>query len=131
LSANRIDRTIQNFFPFPLLPLFLLVGIFYVNFVSRVTIAPLLSVIKTDLGLGMTGAGSLFFWTAAGYCVGLFASGFVTGRLSYRRTILLSAGLMGAVMLALSVATSLALLFGALFLPVSLRVFTFLPGLPF
>ncbi|OGP90918.1 MAG: hypothetical protein A2157_04950 [Deltaproteobacteria bacterium RBG_16_47_11] len=97
----------RDIFPFPLLPLFLLVGIFYVNFVCRVAIAPLLPVIKADLGLGLTKAGSLFLLMATGYCSGLFMSGFVTARLSHRKTILLSAGVMGVTMLSLSQTASI------------------------
>jgi MFS transporter, NNP family, nitrate/nitrite transporter len=104
--SRRLSGIVNDIFPFSLLPLFLLVGIFYVNFVCRVVIAPLLPVIKADLGLGLTRAGSLFLLTATGYCSGLFMSGFVTARLSHRRTILLSMGVMGAAMLALSQTTS-------------------------
>jgi MFS transporter, NNP family, nitrate/nitrite transporter len=108
LFLVRLRGLKKDLFPFPLPPLFLLVGIFYVNFVCRVVIAPLLPVIKADLGLGLTEAGSLFFLMAVGYCSGLFLSGFVTARLSHRRTILLSAGVMGVAMLTLSQTTSLS-----------------------
>jgi MFS transporter, NNP family, nitrate/nitrite transporter len=111
---RRLTDIVNDVFPFSLLPLFLLVGIFYVNFVCRVVIAPLLPVIKADLGLGLTRAGSLFLLTAAGYCSGLFMSGFVTARLSHRRTILLSMAVMGAAMLALSQTTSSAGMYLAL-----------------
>jgi NNP family nitrate/nitrite transporter-like MFS transporter len=102
VTSKRLSGLVNDIFPFPLLPLFLLVGIFYVNFVCRVAIAPLLPVIKADLGLGLTKAGSLFLLTATGYCSGLFMSGFVTACLSHRWTLLLSMGVMGAAMLALS-----------------------------
>ena len=102
MISKRLSGLVNDIFPFPLLPLSLLVGIFYVNFVCRVAIAPLLPVIKADLGLGLTKAGSLFLLTATGYCSGLFMSGFVTARLSHRWTLLLSMGVMGAAMLALS-----------------------------
>jgi NNP family nitrate/nitrite transporter-like MFS transporter len=107
VTSNRVHGLVKDIFPFPLFPLSLLVGIFYVNFVCRVAIAPLLPVIKENLGLGLTKAGSLFLLMATGYCSGLFLSGFVTARLSYRRTILLSAGLMGVAMLTLSQTTSI------------------------
>jgi len=107
VTSNRPQGLIKDIFPFPLLSLSLLVGIFYVNFVSRIAVAPLLPVIKTDLGLGLTKAGSLFLLMATGYCTGLFTSGFVTARLSHRRTILLSAGVMGVAMIALSQTASI------------------------
>jgi NNP family nitrate/nitrite transporter-like MFS transporter len=104
--SSRLRDLVNDLFPFSLFPLFLLVGIFYVNFVCRVALAPLLPVIKADLGIGLTRAGSLFLLTATGYCAGLFLSGFVTARLSHRRTILFSMGIMGLAMLGLSQTTT-------------------------
>lgn len=116
MTSNRLQGLIRDIFPFPLLPLSLLVGIFYLNFVCRVAIAPLLPVIKTDLGLGLTKAGSLFLLIAAGYSIGLFMSGFVTARLSHRRTIFLSAGVMGLAMVAMSQTVSITGMYLALIL---------------
>lgn len=107
MSLSRLQGLIKGFFPFSLSPLFILIGIFYVNMVSRVSISPLLPVIKADLGLGLAEAGSLFLLLAVGYCSGLFLSGFVTARLSHRHTILLSSGVMGIAMLGLSQTSSL------------------------
>jgi len=87
-------------FSFPLMPLFLLVGIFYLNFVSRVALAPLLPVMEKDLGLGHGEAGSLFFFIAFGYGIGLLGSGFVSSRLNHRVTITIS-GIMGGLTLIL------------------------------
>ena len=107
MFLDRLHGLIKGLFPFSLPPLFTLVGIFYVNMVCRVSISPLLPVIKADLGLGLTEAGSLFLLLAVGYCSGLFLSGFVTARLSHRHTILLSSGVMGIAMLSLSQTASL------------------------
>lgn len=106
MTSHRLNGLLQDVFPFPLLPLFLLVGVFYVNFVCRVIIAPLLPVMKADLGLGLTKAGSLFLLMATGYCSGLFLSGYIAATLSHRWTLLLSAGVMGVAMLVLSQAAS-------------------------
>ncbi len=102
MTSHRLNGLIKDIFPFPLLPLFLLVGMFYVNFVCRVIIAPLLPVMKAGLGLGLTKAGFLFLLMATGYCSGLFLSGYITATLSHRWTLLLSAGVMGVAMLVLS-----------------------------
>ncbi len=107
MFLSRLQGLIKGLFPFSLPPLLILVGIFYVNMVSRVSISPLLPVIKADLGLGLTEAGSLFLLLAVGYCSGLFLSGFATARLSHRYTILLSSGVMGMAMLGLSQTSSL------------------------
>lgn len=95
-------------FPFPLTPLLLLVGIFYLNFISRVVLAPLLPVIEKDLGLGHGEAGSLFLFIASGYGVGLFGSGFISSLVSHRRAILLSTIMVGVAMLAISRSPSMS-----------------------
>lgn len=83
---------------FPVLPLFLLVFIFYLNFVSRVIMAPLLPIVEADLGFGHGQAGSLFFFVAFGYGAGLLGSGFISHLLTHRFTITL-AGMMGGISL--------------------------------
>jgi NNP family nitrate/nitrite transporter-like MFS transporter len=83
---------------FPVLPLFLLVFIFYLNFVSRVIMAPLLPIVEAELGFGHGQAGSLFFFVAFGYGVGLLGSGFISYFLTHRFTITL-AGMMGGISL--------------------------------
>jgi len=96
----------QKTLPFPLMPLFLLVGIFYLTFVSRVVLAPLLPVIEADLGLGHGEAGFLFLFIAVGYGAGLLGSGFVSSLLNHRRTILLSILMVGVAMLLISWSSS-------------------------
>ena len=95
-----------NTLPFPLLPVFFLVGIFYLNFTSRVVLSPLLPVLERDLGLGHGQAGSLFLLAQLGYCGGLLASGFVSWRWNHRWTITLSTLGVGLVLLAVSQVTS-------------------------
>jgi len=95
MSANG-----NTFSSFPVLPLFLLVFIFYLNFVSRVIMAPLLPIVEADLGFSHGQAGSLFFFVAFGYGIGLLGSGFVSYFLTHRFTITL-AGMMGGVSLIL------------------------------
>jgi NNP family nitrate/nitrite transporter-like MFS transporter len=66
-------------------------SIFFFNFLSRVILAPLLPVIETDLGLDHTTSGGFFMMIALGYSAGLLGSGFVSARLTHRRTIALTA----------------------------------------
>ena len=82
----------------PLLPIFLLTFLFYLNFVSRVIMAPLLPIVESEMGLGHGQAGSLFFFVAFGYGVGLLGSGVVSHFLTHRLTITF-AGLMGGLSL--------------------------------
>jgi MFS family permease len=97
----------QNTSPFPLKPLLILVGVFYLNFVARVAMAPLLPLVETELGLGHGEAGSLFFFIAVGYGLGLLGSGFISSRLIHRHTITLSTLALGGSTLFVSFSASI------------------------
>lgn len=99
--------TADRAWPFPWVPIFLLTSIFYLNFTSRVMLAPLLPIIEQDLGIGHGGAGSLFLYIAVGYGMGLLGSGFVTSRLSHRLTIAWAIMMVGLALLAVSWSTSI------------------------
>jgi NNP family nitrate/nitrite transporter-like MFS transporter len=96
--------------PFPLPPVLFLVVIFYLNFTSRVILAPLLPIMERELGLGHGEAGSLFFLLQIGYCAGLLASAFISCRWNHRRTILLSTTTLGLILLAMSRSTSIGVI---------------------
>lgn len=68
----------------------LLTAVFFVNFVSRIILGPLLPVIEQEMGLGHGQAGSLFFFISAGYCIVISLSGFVSARLGHKNTVVLS-----------------------------------------
>lgn len=93
--------------PFPLFPILFLTSIFYLTFVARVIMGPLLPVIEKEMGWGHGLAGSVFLYMAAGYGVGLIFAGSVSSRLNHRRTIALSSSLVGASLIALSFSHSL------------------------
>lgn len=73
-----------------MLLLLLLTFIFYLNFVSRVILAPLLPEIETRLIISHGQAGTLFLCLSVGYFVSLISSGFITARLGQKQTISLS-----------------------------------------
>jgi NNP family nitrate/nitrite transporter-like MFS transporter len=89
-------------------PILLLTGIFFVNFLARIILAPLLPTIEKDLGVGHGEAGSLFLLISIGYFISLLGSGFVASRLMHRRTIILSATAIGIALLGISFSSSLA-----------------------
>ena len=93
--------------PFPLVPLLLLSGLLYLNFTSRVVLAPLLPLLEGELGLGHGTVGSFFFFQATGYTIGLLAAGATAWYLSHHGTIVLSAFVLGVSLLTLSWAPSL------------------------
>jgi len=71
-------------------PLLILTSIFFLNFTSRITLAPLTPNIESDLNLSHADAGSLFFLISLGYFISLTGAGFISYRLNHKRTILLS-----------------------------------------
>jgi NNP family nitrate/nitrite transporter-like MFS transporter len=98
-------------------PLLFLVGIFFLNFLARVILSPLMPTVEKDLKIGHDEAGSLFFLISLGYCVGLLASGFVSSRLSHRKTIFLSSIAVGLGLMIVSVSHNLwAIRSGLIFL---------------
>jgi NNP family nitrate/nitrite transporter-like MFS transporter len=102
--------------PFPWMPILFLTALFYLNFTSRVILAPLLPVIEKDLGIGHGEAGSFFLYIACGSGVGLVGSGFVSSWLTHRNTLSLSIIMVGIVFSAISGSGSLALMRGELVL---------------
>jgi len=82
--------------------LLLMTGIFYLNFVSRIIFAPLMPTIERDMGIGHAEAGSLFFLISLGYFVSLMGSGFISSRLTHRKTIILSSIFLGASLIGVS-----------------------------
>lgn len=72
-----------------------LTGIFFLNFIARVILAPLMPAIEKDLQLSHSAAGSFFLLLSAGYFVSLAGSGFVSARLTHRRTIVASSVTVG------------------------------------
>jgi MFS transporter, NNP family, nitrate/nitrite transporter len=96
--------------PFPWMPVIFVTAIFYLNFTSRVVLAPLLPVIERDLGIGHGEAGSLFLYIACGSGVGLLGSGFVSSRLTHRTIITLTILLVGITLTVISASNSLGVM---------------------
>jgi NNP family nitrate/nitrite transporter-like MFS transporter len=82
--------------------LLLMTGIFYLNFISRIILAPLMPTIERDLEIGHAEAGSLFFLISLGYFTSLMGSGFVSSRLTHRKTIILSSMVLGLALIGVS-----------------------------
>ncbi len=98
-------------------PLLLITGIFYLNFTSRIVMAPLIPKIVEDLGMSRAGAGALFFLISTGYFITLAGSGVVSARLTHRGTIVLSAAMVGLALVWIALSRNLwTLRLGMLFL---------------
>lgn len=107
-NSNKAEGEPQSFLS-QLGPLLFLVGIFFLNFISRIVLSPLLPTVEKDLRIGHEEAGSLFFIISFGYCIALLGSSFVSSRLTHRRTIILSTIALGGALLL----SALAITFGA------------------
>jgi NNP family nitrate/nitrite transporter-like MFS transporter len=119
--------------PFPWMPVIFVTAIFYLNFTSRVILAPLLPVIERDLGIGHGEAGSLFLYIACGSGIGLLGSGFVSSRLTHRTIITLTILMVGITLTGISLSNSLGLMraglvlmgmFGGFYVPSAIATLT-------
>ena len=88
-------------------PLIFLVGIYFLNFLSRTALVPLMPTIEKNLKVGHGEAGSFFFIISFGNCIMLLASGFVSSWLNHRRTIILSSIAVGGALLLVSISPHL------------------------
>ncbi len=77
-------------------PLLFLVWIFFLNFLSRIILSPLMPTIEQEIKIDHGEAGSLFFLTSFGYCLMLLASGFISQILNHRKMIILSSMAVGS-----------------------------------
>ncbi|MCB2192527.1 MAG: MFS transporter [Deltaproteobacteria bacterium] len=108
-------------------PLGFITGIFLLNFMGRVSLAPLMPNIETQLGLNHVQAGMLFLFMSVGYFVAVFSSGMVSQRLTHRRVILISALSVGTMLCLATLAQGLYTL-GAVCLGLGLSAGLYLPS---
>ncbi|MEW6670919.1 MAG: MFS transporter [Thermodesulfobacteriota bacterium] len=87
--------------------LFFLASIFYLNFVSRIIMAPLMPTVEKELHFSHGEAGSLFLVLSLGYFTGLIGSGFISSRFTHRKTIIISSIAVGLTLIAASRCSSL------------------------
>ncbi|MGD8881871.1 MAG: MFS transporter [Desulfobacterales bacterium] len=83
-------------------PLLILTSIFFLNFVSRITLAPLIPEIEINFNLTHAEAGTLFFLISLGNFITLTGSGFISSRLNHKRTIIVSNTALGLALIAIA-----------------------------
>ena len=88
-------------------PLFLIASIFLLNFTARIVAAPLLPAIEKDLGFSHGDAGSLFLFLSVGYFISLLGSGYISSRITHRKTIVVSAIAVGTALSFISFSNNL------------------------
>ena len=88
-------------------PLLLMTGIFFLNFIARIILAPLMPTIEMDLKISHAEAGSLFLLISLGYFTSLMGSGFFSSRFTHRKTIIFSSMFLGITLIAVSFSNTL------------------------
>jgi NNP family nitrate/nitrite transporter-like MFS transporter len=88
-------------------PLLLLTSIFFINFLARIILAPLMPGVESDLAISHAEAGSLFLTISLGYFFSLLGSGFISSRLTHKQTIILSALTLGLALISTSLCSAL------------------------
>ena len=99
------EKNPENSFFNNLCALLILTSIFFFNFVSRITPAPLIPRMGKDLNLTHADAGTLFFMISLGYFITLIGSGFVSSRFNHKRTIIISNTTLGFALIGTSFCT--------------------------
>ncbi|MFH1912950.1 MAG: MFS transporter [Pseudomonadota bacterium] len=90
-------------------------AIFFLNFLSRVMLAPVMPLVQADLGFAHTGAGVVFMVHGAGNALGLLLCGFLSRAATHRRTVGISSLLVGVAALVVPLAGTYAWLLAAVF----------------
>jgi len=88
-------------------PLLLLTSIFFVTFIARIVLAPLMPGVESDLNISHAEAGSLFLTISLGYFISLLGSGFISSRLTHKQTITLSGLTLGLALISTSFSSGL------------------------
>jgi NNP family nitrate/nitrite transporter-like MFS transporter len=110
-----------------LFPILLIASTFFLNFTSRIIVAPLLPIVENDLGLSHGDAGSLFLFLSIGYFISLLGSGHISSRITHRNTIAVSAMAVGIALVLISFSKSLFAMRFCVFL-LGISAGTYLPS---
>lgn len=105
----------------------LIASIFLLNFTSRITVAPLLPTIEKKLGFSHGDAGSLFLFLSFGYFISLLGSGYISSRITHKKTIAVSAISVGIAISLVSISKNLLTMRCSLFL-LGISAGTYLPS---
>jgi MFS transporter, NNP family, nitrate/nitrite transporter len=70
--------------------LFLLWFLWYINMSVRVVFSPILPILEDEFMINHARASSIFMFQAAGYGISIFCSGFFSGRVGYKKSIVIS-----------------------------------------
>ncbi|MFW5901403.1 MAG: MFS transporter [Thermodesulfobacteriota bacterium] len=83
-------------------PILFIALLFFVTFIARVILSPLMPAIEAELELSHAQAGRMFFILSLGYFIALAGSGFLSARITHKSTIICSVGIVGLALLAIA-----------------------------
>ncbi len=107
--------------------LLILAFIFYLNFLSRIIVSPLLPEIKEDLAIGAAQASGMFMFLSIGYFTALLGSGFISSMIGHKKSILLSVCCASLCLVIISLSSKLYVLYAG-FLALGLATGIYLPS---
>lgn len=100
--------TNQSFFAASTIaPILFLAVLFFLTFVARVILSPIIPRIEADLNIGHGQAGSLFLFISIGYFFAMAGAGYISARIRHKRTIALSVSSVGIALCSVSFCTDL------------------------
>ncbi len=94
---------------------FLLTAVFFFNFLARLNLAPFMVQVENEFNISHGQAGQLFLFISVGFGLALFLSGFVAGKFQHARTVIISPGMLGVVLILLYFTPSILWLKSLLF----------------
>ncbi len=97
------DKAAGSFYSFDRLwPIFFLALIFFLTFLARAVLSPLMPSIEAGVNISHSQAGMLFLSMAVGYFAAMLGSGFVSAKITHRYSIVSSAVMVGVALLILA-----------------------------
>jgi NNP family nitrate/nitrite transporter-like MFS transporter len=94
-----------------LLFLFFLWFLWFTNFIARIVFAPILPLVEDEFMVNHARASSLFLFLSAGYSTAVIVAGFFSGKFGYKKSIVLSLGLVSLVAFLIPLVQSFYLLY--------------------
>ena len=98
-----------------ILKLILLAVVFYMNFLSRIIMSPLLPELKTGFSMSTGMASRVFLFLSLGYFTSQLASGFVSSRITHKWTIFSSLVMSALFLILIAFSTNILMLFISVF----------------
>jgi NNP family nitrate/nitrite transporter-like MFS transporter len=96
-------------------PILFLTLLFFLTFIGRVVLSPLMPSISSELHLTHSQAGAMFFLLSLGYFIALLSSGLVAARITHKHTILLATTFVGVALILAGASRGLLWLEAAVF----------------